>query len=63
LLAQENGRVALDLGEVTLVDHKVVRLWAFCEGNGVEIKYAPDYLRYLVSKERAEIDEAKNRMK
>ena len=63
LFAQESGRVALDLAEVTLVDREVVRFLAFCEGNGVELKYAPDYLSEWVSKERAEIDEARNRRK
>jgi hypothetical protein len=63
LLAQENGRVALDLAEVTLVDWEVVRFLAFCKNSGVELKFAPDYLSDWVSKERAEIDELKNRKK
>jgi len=37
--------VALDLGEVALVDCKVVRFLALCEGSGVKLKSAPDYLR------------------
>jgi hypothetical protein len=46
LFTQESGRVALDLGEVILVDWEVLRFLALCEGNGVELKYAPDYLSY-----------------
>jgi hypothetical protein len=57
LFVQENGRVALDLTDVTLVDRKVVRFLALCEGNGVELRYAPDYLSDWVSQERAEMDE------
>jgi hypothetical protein len=53
--------VALDLGEVTLVDGEVVKFWAHCDGNGVKLKYAPDYLSEWVSKERAKIDEERNR--
>jgi len=61
LVAQEGGRVALDLAEVTLVDRKVVRFLALCAENGVELMYAPDYLSDWVSQERAEIDEVKDR--
>jgi hypothetical protein len=63
LFALESGRVALDLGEVTLVDWEVVRFLAFCAGNGVELKSAPDYLTDWVRKERTEINEVKNRRK
>lgn len=63
LFAEESGRVVLDLGEVTLVDREVVRFLALCEVNGVELKYAPDYLSEWVSKERVEIDEERNRRK
>jgi hypothetical protein len=49
LFAQENGRVALDLTDVTLADRKVVRFLALCEGNGVELRCAPDYLSDWVS--------------
>jgi len=55
--------VALDLGEVTLVDSEVVKFLALCEGNGVKLKFAPDYLSEWVSKERAKIDEERNRRK
>lgn len=63
LIAQESGRVALDLAEVTLVDRKVVRFLALCAEIGVELRYAPDYLSDWVSQEQAEIDEVKNRRK
>jgi len=63
LFAEESGRVALDLGEVTLVDWEVVKFLARCKGNGVELKCAPDYLSDWVSKERAEIEEGKDRKK
>jgi len=41
LLAQESDRVALDLGEATLVDWEVVRFLAFWAGNGVELRHSP----------------------
>jgi hypothetical protein len=63
LLERENGRLALDLEEVTLVDREVVRYLAFSEENGVELKYVPDYLREWVSKERAEISRQRNPQK
>lgn len=63
LIAQESGRVALDLAEVTLVDRKVVRFLALCAENGVELRYAPDYLSDWVSQEQTEINEVKNRRK
>jgi hypothetical protein len=63
LVARECGRVSLDLAEVTLVDRKVVTFLALCAANGVQILYAPDYLGDWVRKERAEIDQVKNRRK
>jgi hypothetical protein len=63
LFAKESRRVVLDLAEVTLVDREVVRFLAFCERNGVEFRYAPDYLSEWVSKERAGIDQVRNRKK
>jgi hypothetical protein len=61
LFAHESGRVALDLGEVTLVDREVVQFLVFCTGNGIELRHAPDYLREWVSKGRAELDAETNR--
>ena len=60
LLERESGRLALDLEEVTLVDREVVRFLAFSEETGVDLKYAPDYLREWVTKEQAEISRQRN---
>jgi hypothetical protein len=61
LFAHESGRVALDLGEVTLVDREVVQFLVFCTGSGVELQHAPDYLSEWVSKGRAELEAQTNR--
>ena len=51
--ALEEGRVvALDLTEVELVDRDAVRLLARTEGDGIELRQCPAYIREWVTRER-----------
>ena len=49
--ALEEGRVvAIDLTEVELVDRDAVKLLARTEGNGVELRRCPAYIREWVTR-------------
>jgi hypothetical protein len=49
----EDGRVvALDLAEVELADRDAVALLAGTEGNGIELRHCPAYIREWVTRER-----------
>ena len=51
--ALEEGRVvAIDLTEVELVDRDAVKLLAHTEGNGIELRHCPAYIREWVTRER-----------
>lgn len=51
--ALEEGRVvALDLTEVELANRDAVTLLARTEGNGIELRHCPAYIREWVTKER-----------
>ena len=51
--ALEEGRiVAVDLREVELVDRDAVTLLARTEGNGIELRRCPAYIREWVTRER-----------
>ena len=51
--ALEAGRVvAIDLTEVELVDRDAVKLLAHTEGNGIELRHCPAYIREWVTRER-----------
>ena len=51
--ALEDGRVvALDLTEVELADRDAVTLLARTEGNGIELRHCPAYIREWVARER-----------
>ena len=51
--ALEDGRVvALDLTEVELADRDAVTLLARIEGNGIELRNCPAYIREWVTRER-----------
>jgi hypothetical protein len=54
LLRQESGVVAIDLKEVRLVDLKAVKLLAFSEVNGVELRNCPAYIREWITRERVQ---------
>jgi hypothetical protein len=53
-LEQESGAVAIDLKNVLLVDSEAVKLFAFCEANGTELRHCPPYVREWVKRETAE---------
>jgi hypothetical protein len=53
-LEHESGAVAIDLKEVGLLDRDAVKLLAFSEGNGVELRNCPAYIREWVEGERAQ---------
>ena len=53
-LEYEGGAVAIDLKEVGLVDRDAVKLLALSEGNGVELRNCPAYIREWVEGERAQ---------
>ncbi len=51
--ALEEGRVvALDLTEVELVDRDALKFLALNEGNGIELRHCPAYIREWVTRER-----------
>ena len=52
LLEQEQGKVAIDLREVTLVDREAISFLALSEANGVELRNCADYIREWVARER-----------
>jgi anti-anti-sigma regulatory factor len=41
----EIAAIALDLGEVRLVDRQVVKFLAACEAQGIRLKNCPSYVR------------------
>jgi len=51
LLEQERSRVALDLEDVLLVDREAVKLLAFHESNGAELRNCLAYIREWVTRE------------
>ena len=54
LLLQESGAVAFDLKDVLLVDLEAVKLLAFSEFNGLEIRNCPAYIREWITRERVQ---------
>lgn len=53
VLAGESGAVAIDLGNVLLVDRDALKLLVICEANGVEIRNCPAYIREWIAREKA----------
>ncbi len=51
---QERGALAIDLGEVGVVDRDTVNLLALSEGRGIELRNCPPYIREWVDRERAQ---------
>jgi hypothetical protein len=49
---QERGALAIDLGEVGLVDRDAVSLLALSEAKGVECRNCPTYIREWIARER-----------
>jgi hypothetical protein len=54
LLRQESGAVAIDLEDVLLVDREAVKLLAFSEFNGLELRNCPAYIREWITRERVQ---------
>jgi hypothetical protein len=54
VLEQEAGGFAVDLKNVLLVDREAVKLLAFSESNGTELRNCPPYIREWVTREKAE---------
>ena len=50
----ENVRILMDLGEVTLVNVEVVRFLSDCEDEGIELLHCPPYIREWILRERSE---------
>jgi hypothetical protein len=50
----ENVRILMDLGEVTLVNVEVVRFLSDCEDKGSVLLHCPPYIREWILRERAE---------
>ena len=53
-LEQESGGFAIDLKNVLLVDRETVKLLAFTEADGTELRNCPPYIREWVTREGAE---------
>ena len=56
LKAQMEGcpqRIAVDLGDVKLIDRDAVCFLAACEANGVELRQCSPYIRDWICRERA----------
>lgn len=53
LLEQETSALVLDLKDLLLVDGEAVKLLAFYESNGAELRNCLAYVREWIKKERA----------
>jgi hypothetical protein len=51
LVDAETHAVVLDLKEVTLVDRDTIRFLAACEGNRIEVRNCPAYVRQWLETE------------
>jgi hypothetical protein len=49
---QEHGAIAIDLGEVGLIDRGAVNLLALSEARGVELRNCPPYIREWIAREQ-----------
>ena len=54
VLEQESGGFVIDLKNVLLVDREAVKLLAFSEANGTELRNCSPYIREWITKERSE---------
>jgi hypothetical protein len=52
-LAQETGAVDIDLRDVSLIGREAVKVLAFSEDNGIELRHCPAYIREWIDRERA----------
>ncbi len=53
-MGNENVRIVMDLGEVTLVNVEVVRFLSDCEDEGTVLRHCPPYIREWILRERTE---------
>lgn len=51
-MEQNSGVVALDLGDILIVDREAIQLLALCQSNGLELRNCPAYIREWVTRER-----------
>lgn len=49
---KERGAIAIDLGEVGLVERDAVNLLALSEARGVELRNCPPYVREWIAREQ-----------
>jgi len=49
---QNSNVVALDLGDILIVDREAIKLLALCQSNGLELRNCPAYIREWVTRER-----------
>ena len=52
LLQQEEGKVAIDLKEVALINREAIRFLALSEVNGLELRNCADYVGEWISREK-----------
>lgn len=52
LLESEEGRVTIDLEEVIIVGRDFVKLLAFSEANGIDLRNCPSYVREWIDREK-----------
>ena len=52
LIQAEQGRITLDLREITLVGREAVRFLAQCEQAGAAVQNCPAYVREWISQQR-----------
>lgn len=51
-IEKERGAIAIDLGEVGLVERDAVNLLALSEARGVELRNCPPYIREWIAREQ-----------
>jgi hypothetical protein len=61
-MEQNSGVVALDLGDILIVDREAIKLLALCQSRGLELRNCPAYIREWVTREcRSERDRETNK--
>src|SRR5262245_31895798 len=55
LVEQENGKVIIDLSEVTLVNREAIGFLALSKANGVELRNCADYILEWVARESGRV--------
>jgi hypothetical protein len=53
LIARESGQIAIDMGELMLVDRDVVSYLAACEMRGIDLRNCPPFLREWLTREQS----------